>query len=39
MLTVDNLGSFLVKSTNVLQISSSTISDFDKIFTEYALMY
>src|SRR6218665_839471 len=33
------IGSFRVKSTNILQISSSTISDFDKIFTECALMY
>jgi len=32
-------GSFRVKSTNFLQISSSIISDFDKIFTECALMY
>src|SRR6218665_3528887 len=31
-------GSFRVKSTNFLQISSSTISDFEKIFTECALM-
>src|SRR6218665_2049276 len=32
-------GSFRVKSTNFWQISSSTISDFDKIFTECELMY
>jgi len=33
------IGSFRVKSTNFWQISSSTISDFDTIFTECALMY
>jgi len=32
-------GSFCVKSTDLLQFSSSTISDFDKIFPVCALMY